>query len=87
MGEPVIEVDEHGVARIIAANDASARVAQRVETARSTSTPAGLFAFLRDNGDKEAARRLHDAMFGPGAASETPSDTPVGATARAWKKP
>jgi hypothetical protein len=80
----MIEVSPDGTARIVAANDSAPRKARREDVAHRTSTPDGLRDFMDEHGDN-AGRLLHDAMFGPDAARETPSNTVAGRVAAAWK--
>lgn len=84
----MIIVDPAGRAWVVdsPADDSPTRQAERADTAQRTSTPNGLFAFMREHGAEEGARRLHDAMVGPGSSRETPEDTPAGRTAREWKR-
>lgn len=71
---------------VLAANDHHERHERRSETAKRANTPEGLFSMVDELGTKEAAARLHDAMFGEAAARETPKDTNAGRTAREWVK-
>lgn len=58
---------------------------RREVTARGTSTPDGLMAFIDRHGADKAAGLLHDAMFGRQANRDAPDGTPVAGVARSWK--